>query len=531
MNQEILKNKLIDLVEALKDLSVADAVKYIEENFPEKEYKWEHVYETDDFYIDHHDTVFLSDSNLTQLTINYPGGDRLGSMVSEPYTNIQICNTVLEENNNFALEMYLFLEDKYNVENHILEYIDDLVVDYEMTAEEIINALEKSYDSISLHLLEQLSNEQLQNKDVVKAIVDCVENVAWSMASKAYDQYQYGQYGGEDVADWELSKSSQFKILWDELPELVKLTCHKELEEAWLQLPDTKKNITVEQKSLIKKINSLTNLNIIKTKYIQDVHNRYQLLDKYNELLKSNIKELEIYPLIKVGDMRYSLNSTAVDNAPNILKQELKKIELQIEELMSKNGSLDKENDKLFNEHSHFWQQNRKQDIAKQITENSKEIDDNKEAIFNLEYYKEERQSSLNMWTNFQKEIEEMNNTNDMKDLPSLYWDYELLTVKEANLNNYSKADYIDMIENKIESVVSELEQLKKELVSKEELLTTISALEEGNNNNKVEITKTNNKETDVALEKHKGYNDLMQKKRIILLKENKINSNSKTRF
>ena len=43
---------------------------------------------------------------------------------------------------------------------------------------------------------------------------------------------QYGQYGGEDVDEWRLSKSLQFMAIWENLPDKVKENCNYELEKA-----------------------------------------------------------------------------------------------------------------------------------------------------------------------------------------------------------------------------------------------------------------------------------------------------------
>ena len=66
-----------------------------------------------------------------------------------------------------------------------------------------------------------------------------MKHVYETEANEAYEQYMYGRYGGEDVASWRLSQSSQFKELWKELPIKIESVCHSELEKTWLELLNT----------------------------------------------------------------------------------------------------------------------------------------------------------------------------------------------------------------------------------------------------------------------------------------------------
>ena len=198
----------------------------------------ENIDERNDFYYDHRDIIHLT--NQTELIINYPGGDRFGDLYSEPYTDISFHSFKLSGNNDLDDNLYLFLNDKYNEENKILDYLNEFSSNANFSIEEIIIRLTTMNVNIPYHILGQLSNEELQNINLKEAIVNCVENIAFHKHFDACDQYQYGQYGGEDVAEWRLSQSLQFKEIWESLPDKVREYCNDELERAWLQIPNTK---------------------------------------------------------------------------------------------------------------------------------------------------------------------------------------------------------------------------------------------------------------------------------------------------
>lgn len=480
MQQEELKNKIIDLAENSKNMTANNAVEYIKTCFPEDEYKWGKINERSDFYIDNRDIIYLSNKNQTQLIISYPGGDRLGSSLSDPHIDIYFHNPIQGKTNNFDVGLYLFREDKYNSKNNILENIDVLIQDYEMSVADIVSVLEDSWQSVPYKILEQVNREHLNDAQIVQAIVNCVKCVAESKASDAYDQYMYGQYGGEDVADWRLSISSQFNMEWGELPELVKSACHDELEKTWLMLEDTKQLFSIKQKELVKQINDITKLSDNKEKYIQDIHDRYRLLEKHDAFFKSSYAVgANKYSLNIISDMHTDLNHIEPAVLLDVYKQDLKNIESKIGGLIGEIASLEQANAALMKKRFYFWQRAKKQDAMHQIAENNEEIAGNKGLISTLQKDKEEIQHSMNLANAFLKDVEEMSIANPMDGLPSLFWHYELLELEETTLSNYSEADYIDMLNQKIERKVFKLDDLNEELASTKEILDKIHVLNE----------------------------------------------------
>lgn len=235
MNEKELKDKLENLIKDTRNLSVANAVKYIEQNFPKNDFVWEEIYEESDFYIDHRDVIHLSNSNLSTLIIDYPGGDRLGSSLSDPDTGIYF---VLSGRKEFDFDTVLFYKEQYNQDNRILEYLDELTNDYHITKDYALYELNEAYSHLPISLLEQLKEDHLQDLEIQKAIVSCVNRVATVRRSEAYNQYQYGHNGGEDIEDWQLSKSKQFTVVCWSLPNQVFKAVEPRLKEALRQMPE-----------------------------------------------------------------------------------------------------------------------------------------------------------------------------------------------------------------------------------------------------------------------------------------------------
>ena len=229
MENKLIKTKIENLIKETKQLRIDEVISYIKIKFPENEFSWENIDERSDFYYDHRDIIHLT--NQTDLIINYPGGDRFGDIFAKPYTDISFHNLkLINKYDDLEDKLYLFLNDKYNSENKISNYVNELSRNDNLSIEEIIMHLSTDMN-IPNHILNQISNEQLQNIKVREAIVNCVENSAFHRHFDACDQYQYGQYGGEDVDEWRLSKSLQFMAIWENLPDKVREKCNYELEK------------------------------------------------------------------------------------------------------------------------------------------------------------------------------------------------------------------------------------------------------------------------------------------------------------
>ena len=226
-----LKEKIEECINGTMAMKVEEAVEYVQSLFQENLYYWDKVYESNDFYTEKKLIISLSKENLTQLIIAFPGGDRFGSRISDPYTNIFFYNPLIDR----GYELYLFRDNKYNKENKIIEYMEILAEkDRKLDSSELIERMMKTmYTSfyMPMYMLEQIELDKIENSQMyVEVIVEWVSSVVKGKYSMAKEQYEYGRFGGADVAKWKLSEAEQFRKLWKELPRNIESVCHKELE-------------------------------------------------------------------------------------------------------------------------------------------------------------------------------------------------------------------------------------------------------------------------------------------------------------
>lgn len=396
MENELIKTKIENLIKETKQLRIDEVISYIKIKFPENEFSWENIDERSDFYYDHRDIIHLT--NQTDLIINFPGGGRFGDIFAEPYTDISFHNLkLINKYDDLEDKLYLFLKDKYNSENKISNYVNELSRNDNLSIEEIIMHLSTDMN-IPNHILNQISNEQLQNIKVREAIVNCVENSAFHRHFDAYDQYQYGQYGGEDVDERRLSKSLQFMAIWENLPDKVREKCNYELEKAWLQIPDTKNVLNEEIEQLQERIDILYQLECL------------EQLDTDNHLEFINNKISEINNCRK--------------------------------ELYIENTLLKQENEILQQKKYYFWRWEEKNKDRERLADNLNEINKNNDTVAELEEQLNTLSKKHNIGIQLKEDICKMVKNNQIKDINMLY--QSLISDYNTNdLNNYSEEESI----------------------------------------------------------------------------------------
>lgn len=500
MENKLIKTKIENLIKETKKLTIDNAILYIKVKFPENEFIWEKIDEGNDFYYDHRDIIHLT--NRTDLIISYPGGDRLGGKYSEPYTNISFHNVKFNSLDNI---LYLFFDNNYNEENQIANYLNELAQNDNLSNEEILIQLNNA-DNIPYHLLNQLSDEQLQNKIIKNSIVDCIESIAFYRRNQAYDQYQYGHYGGEDIYNWELSESSQFKNLLDNLPDKVKKNCKNELEKSWLLIPDTKKDLIDEKSLLQKEIKFLFFLSANQENVIQDIRNRYYLLKNYdtylsNEIIRNNDDvslQYEISTLWHGGGIFY-LDCLDTDRLIKFCNTEIHEVNQYKEKLYNENKVLEQENEAIEKKHFYFWQTKNKNESKKIIAKNLFKINKNICEITECKEQIKELYKQNDIGIQFKKDVSIMVENNPMKNIESIYSNLDL-DYYMYDLNNFSKEQLVELIKDKIESKLSQLEPLNNKLMDIKETLSKITLLEadkalENNDNEFENINKLDEEE------------------------------------
>lgn len=252
MNNEILNEKLNQLVSTLKkeNMTKEDVVQTIKSIFPKNDFTYENINNSTDFYVENKDIIRLSPNNETKIVISYPEGDRFGDRLSDPNTDIWI-----EYLNKDKLEKLPLFENNH-VEKTWIENIaqakEDITQDKPLTKEYILAQIKSHSDNfppeLPLSLLERASDELLLDKDIKKAVINGMKDIAKYDAGEKYDQFQYGHNGGEDVEDWEMQECEQFRHI--HLPDNVEKLYKQDIEDTYLQYEGVYDRLKDELESL-----------------------------------------------------------------------------------------------------------------------------------------------------------------------------------------------------------------------------------------------------------------------------------------
>lgn len=482
--QEKIKFAIYDLVKKARTMTVDEAITYIKENFPENQFVWDKTDESYDIYVNQIDVIHLSAEPFDQLVIKYPGGNKYGPYFSEPHTSIYFKMI----NDESVTDFYLFINDKYNEENRILDY---LVVESSidtLSVEEILNRLNKSFFEFPNEILSKISETQLKDTQIIAAIVSCVEKFATLRSKDAYEEYMFGQPDGVEFEEWQLSISEQFKYIWGALPKNIQAACHKELNNKFLSLPfDTVANVSntdvkpENAEEPVEIINSsephmleerelsdmdrefLKSLKVNREKYIQDIHNKYEIMRNHKEYL-ALIKSDENYSVgADVSYLDSRLENVDITVSLNSDMEKLAEITSNVNVLVEENKKYEQENQALASKKYFFWQGNKKQRAMDKIESNKVIVAKNEETIEGLVAQQNKMQHLVDIRISFQKDISEMIKSNPMKGLPHIY---KLFTEEgkdkyadnyvlyNTDLRNVSEKEYVAQIDKKITQII-----------------------------------------------------------------------------
>lgn len=482
--------KIMNLVVNTKDMTVSEAIKYIEELFPADKYKWDQTSQNDALYIDNRDVIMLSDPSLSKLIIDYPGGDRFGSSLSDPFTDIYFT----DYDNKYKssnIDMFLFKENQYNSNNQIMNYIE-AITNEELSVQQILDYISTmELTEADMKFLDNLSDDILIDKKIIDGIAERVESIAFYRQSAAYDQFQYGHNGGEDVADWELSLSTQYEILWKDLPPRVREYCNDKMEQIWLGYSETQKELNQRSHYLQKELENTEILEKNIHSYIEDVNRRYDIFEKYADYLASTDKDgLEVdwrsmEYLYQIAHGQRWLDDESffkhdIHNVWNHYMKEMISEEQKMKETLKK--YIDKI-DELENQHFYFWQSKKKEEVQK-IIKNLKV----NYTVDELQYTNNIKNISnkLDKGIDFEFEINELSRMNDLSGMPSLA---ELIPdIEHKDIAATPKEEYISTLLQEMEIMTKEKESVKHELDATNAL---ILKSQQSNHENQSDLTST----------------------------------------
>ena len=471
-----LKDKINACLKKAISVSVNDFILYVKEIFPENEYDWDTVQESNDFYVEHEDIIHLSNENLTKLVISYPGGDRFGSSLSDPYTDVYF-STPMSCTGNL---LYLYRESKYNVENEIAKNIEGLVSDIKSNTSEIINELNQMSDAkhyVSNSFFERLDTKALNNAEVKKAIADNVNCTANFKSIMAYEQYEYGRYGGLDIGECELSGADQFKLLWDNLPERIEKACHKELEEKWLSYPEAKDTLLKDKKEFIEQIELFELWQQHGNAYIKEIHDRYEMLRKYKAYLGSDslcdIDKRARYEELNCLD--YKLDSFTPESDVKICEKKLQEISDKINLSIEKKDGVLNEISRMRKIHFHFWQQSKKRCLEIQISDLNEDLSLTEHELIYLRCVQKLILDELSIARNYDADVRALQDSYVLDEYPPLSTMLVSLTSyarDEMFLSRYKESEFISRIKKSIEQI--NCNEIRKKLEHIEGLLSRI---------------------------------------------------------
>lgn len=287
-----IRYKLVQLNEFSKQNKIEDIVKKIHELFPIKEYDQETIQESMYNFVDHREIIYFPNTADSYLEIVYPGGDRFGSMLAHPETDVLIGYEGMEE------PLYLVQDNLYVSDNNLIQHMDQILANHTYTKQEIIELFRSNEPS--KHLFDKLSPDLKEDNDIVQAIIDCLAEEAQSLSHKKAEQYWYGNNGGFDVAGWEMSTAEQLENLRTTyFPECEE---NKKINDALLQVyyssPEIMEKLQKEMSRLENKIEDGEYLEKNKSAYLNQLEDNYKLLQeaqrKYPHLfgdMKEYLKE------------------------------------------------------------------------------------------------------------------------------------------------------------------------------------------------------------------------------------------------
>ena len=203
---------------------------------------------------------------------------------------------------------------------------------------------------------------------------------------------------------------------------------------------------------------------------IQDIHNRYILLEKYDTYLSDD------FPLRKAISTLWwnCLEQLDTDNHLEFINNKISEINNCRKELYIENTLLKQENEILQQKKYYFWRWEEKNKDRERLADNLNEINKNNDTVAELEEQLNTLSKKHNIGIQLKEDICKMVKNNQIKDINMLY--QSLISDYNTNdLNNYSEEEFIVMIKDITSSKLLQLEPMNNELINLNETLSKIS--------------------------------------------------------
>ena len=265
-----LMERIFALDDYAKTHDIDRTVSKVFELFPKEEFNYEEINNTMYDYIDRRTVINLPNTTDSSIVVKYPGGDRFGAVIAEDYIDIMISYKDKYE--------YMVAQDKYN-SNNIKNNIEDILSNDGYTKEEVLQKL----TSNDVHILKRLTPEQKQDEDVINAVRKAISEEADYRRERAQDQYDYGQYGDLEIADWKRKTYEQLNHIrmeyFSDIEENQKM--NDALLKDYYNDPAALKDFKEEMYDLKEKIDSCLEIYENHDNYQMDIKNAKQDIESH----------------------------------------------------------------------------------------------------------------------------------------------------------------------------------------------------------------------------------------------------------
>lgn len=307
---ELVNKKINEFISFLKESNINEdiAVERVKELFPDKKYK--HIFRKNstDFYIENKEIIRLVPNNETKIIISYPEGDRLGNRIADYSTNIWI-----EYLNHDHIErLPLFEYDQ--VDEHKLDIIqekmEELLKEIKPTKQYVLTYLYESLKKyppvLPTDLFERSNDKILLDNEVKSSIIEGMKKIASYKADDAYDQYQYGHNGGEDVEYWEMEKCEQFRMI--KLPDNVNNLYRNDIRDAYVEYPEAEKILLKHLNDYSDQLKSLNQIKDNKDSIFSYLKARNEIADNYYKFTNMNFEWFQIHRDLEESNLDYKID-------------------------------------------------------------------------------------------------------------------------------------------------------------------------------------------------------------------------------
>lgn len=154
-----------------------------------------------------------------------------------------------------------------------------------------------------LYELNKLTAEQKQDIEIIKTVESFLKEVASEWAYDARFEYDFGQYDGENVEKWELSKAEQFKALYEEFfpNNEENKTIYNYLCDKYFEYPEVINELGKEKDILKEELEKYQYIQEHKHDIITQFEQNYKIFEHMQQKYVNFFDKVETYKLSPIN--------------------------------------------------------------------------------------------------------------------------------------------------------------------------------------------------------------------------------------